>query len=123
MMSRKLEIGTTRLTAILATDVPGAGGACHNYEIIPANSVKRTAPYCLISFQNGAIKESEPNGIFIEDLLAICIDRLQSFQGGNFRCRENAIALTKIEEAMQWLNSRTIKRQKKGIEGTSINHE
>lgn len=124
-MSRTLEVGTTKLTEVIVTDTPGAGGACHNYEIIPSKDVKtdRTAPYCLIGFQNGPIKETEPNGIFIEDLLSICIDRLEGFQSGEYRCRENAIALTKIQESMMWLNSRTSLRRKKGIEGTSVNHE
>jgi hypothetical protein len=47
----------------------------------------------------------------------ICIDRLRSFQSGDFKCRENALALTKLEEALHWLNHRTRDRQSRGVEG------
>ncbi len=35
-----------------------------------------------------------------------------------FKCRENAIAITKLEEALQWLQWRTAAREARGIEGT-----
>jgi hypothetical protein len=56
---------------------------------------------------------------FIEDLLQICRHRLQCFQDGNFACREHALALTKIEEALHWLKHRTADRQRRGVEGKS----
>lgn len=58
------------------------------------------------------------NGITHEVLLAVLIDRLQGFQGGPYACRENAIALTKLEEALLWLNKRTLQRVARGVEGT-----
>lgn len=102
---------------IMVVDEPGAGGACHEYEItgygrLNVNGVTR------ISFQNGPIAEEGVNGITQEALLAICIDRLRSFQAGKFACRENAIALTKLEEAQLWLFSRTLARMQRGVEGT-----
>lgn len=54
----------------------------------------------------------------IEALLAVIIDRLQCFQAGPYACRENAIALTKLEEAMMWLQKRTRDRLARGVEGT-----
>jgi hypothetical protein len=54
-----------------------------------------------------------------EVLLAIVIDRLRSFQGSKFSCRENAIALTHCEEALMWLQRRTVARIKRGVEGTN----
>ena len=54
-----------------------------------------------------------------EVLLAILIDRLQSFQAGPYACRENALALTKLEEAQHWLQARTKARMARGVEGTS----
>ena len=50
-------------------------------------------------------------------LLAIVIDRLRAFQAGPFACRENALALTKIEEAQHWLLHRTRARMTRGVEG------
>jgi hypothetical protein len=58
------------------------------------------------------------NGITNEVLLAIVLDRLNGFQQGEFKSRENALAITKIEEAMHWLHHRTREREARGVEGT-----
>jgi hypothetical protein len=71
-----------------------------------------------VLFQNGPIKEVGCNGLTHESLLAIIIDRLQGFQSGQYACRENAIALTKIQEAQMWLQKRTRDRLARGVEGT-----
>lgn len=57
-------------------------------------------------------------GVTHEALLAILIDRMQAFQKGPYSCRENALALTKLEEAAHWLNARTARRVAQGVEGT-----
>jgi hypothetical protein len=70
-----------------------------------------------LNFQLGPI--NEVNGITNEVLLAIVRDRLEYFQKGNYACRENALALTKIEETLQWLHWRTRRQMAAGTEGTS----
>ena len=119
---RKVEIGTSNYSEILVADEPGQGGACHEYYICRADGRDDTpaGEFGHVQFQNGPIKESGVNGCHQEDLLAIVIDRLQSFQSGDFKCRENALAITKIEEAMHWLNHRTAGRVKRGVEGTNV---
>ena len=102
---------------IEVTDEPGAGGANHEYAIRWAGKDGLEESKS-ISFQNGPIKEAGVNGITQEALLAIVIDRLRSFQAGPYSCRENAIALTKTEEALMWLQRRTVARIKRGVEGT-----
>lgn len=98
--------------SINVTDEPGAGGANHEYEVaIPEQMPVK------VSFQNGAINEVGVNGITQEVLIAICIDRLKAFQAGPYSCRENALALTKLEEAQQWLHSRTRDRMARDVEG------
>lgn len=98
---------------ITVLDEPGAGGANHEYLVeVPKGLVTR------ISFQNGPIAEKGVNGVTQEALLAICVDRLRSFQAGPFACRENALALTKLEEAQHWLHARTLARMARGVEGT-----
>lgn len=101
---------------IIVLDEPGSGGACHKYGINLLNNGGCSGPK--IEFQNGPIAEVGPNGITQEALIAICIDRLKSFQAGPFACRENALALTKLEEAMHWLHHRTCERLSRGVEGT-----
>jgi hypothetical protein len=35
----------------------------------------------------------------------------------NFPCRENSIAITRLEEALMWLDKRTANRDARGVEG------
>ncbi|PFF33210.1 hypothetical protein CN335_21335 [Bacillus thuringiensis] len=78
--------------------------------------------YISIKFQEGPIQENGVNGAQIEDVIDMLVDRLQGFQQGGFPCRENALAITKLEEARLWLNERTRKRQIQGVEGRNIKH-
>ena len=66
-------------------------------------------------------ERKEPNGAFVEGVLEAALDRLEFYQtggGGKFSCRENALAITKIEEALHWLKHRTAAREERGVEGT-----
>lgn len=114
---------------VIAEDAPGAGGANHLYMVRGFNTgtnescpfttrYGQPAEHATILFQNGPINEVGVNGVTHEVLLAIVADRLRSFQSGPFSCRENALALTKIEEAMHWLQQRTLRRMRAGVEGT-----
>lgn len=105
---------------IAVVDEPGAGGANHEYDVMLPNDGAAPNPRATtrISFQNGPIAEAGINGMTQEVLLAIVCDRLRSFQAGKYACRENALALTKIEEAQHWLHSRTLARMQRGVEGT-----
>jgi hypothetical protein len=108
---------------ITVCDEPGSGGANHKYMITLPDWTRApdgSNPHHVwdIDFQNGPIAEAGVNGVTQEVLLAIVIDRLRSFQAGPFACRENALALTKIEEAQHWLLHRTRARMDRGVEGT-----
>lgn len=105
---------------IVVLDEPGQGGACHKYEIGFGTGPDDMGPGnpCLLFFQNGPIGEVGVNGITHEALLAILIDRLEGFQQGPFAGRENALALTKLQEAQHWLHHRTQSRMARGVEGT-----
>jgi hypothetical protein len=122
MIERELKIGSTRFTKTIILDEPGQGNACHEYRIetVPQTESSPIAIVGQISFQNGPIKEFGVNGCHQEDLLFIVLDRLESFQAGIFKCRENAIAITKIQEAIHWLNHRTNDRSKRGVEGKNL---
>lgn len=104
-------------------DKPGQGGANHKYQISWADPADRTGHsqmHMLVGFQNGPIKEAGVNGVTQEALLAIVIDRLRGFQSGQFSSRDNAIALTHVEEALLWLKKRTYERIARGVEGTNV---
>jgi hypothetical protein len=100
-------------------DEPGHGNACHEYQIRRFVRHDDDIELCNIQFQKGPILEHGVNGISNEALLAVVEDRLLGFQAGEFACRENALALTAIQEAMMWLQKRTRDRLARGVEGTS----
>lgn len=107
------------------TDQPGSGGANHRYEVTgfdastnPSHRDPEGRDKKVVLFQNGPVNEVGVNGLTHEVLIAICIDRLRSFQNGPYSCRENALALTKLEEALHWLEHRTKVRVLRGVEGT-----
>lgn len=116
--------GLNDILSIKVLDKPGPGNACHNYQIEtnetePAKASMLANATCRIRFQNGPIQEAGVNGISNEALLAVVEHRLQGFQSGEYACRENALALTKLQEAMMWLHKRTRDRLARGVEGTN----
>jgi len=113
--------GLNEVLRIEVLDEPGQGNACHLYGITsdePRNADTPPAVTLPVRFQNGPIGEAGVNGISNEALLAIVEDRLIGFQSGQYACRENAVALTKLQEAMMWLQKRTRDRIARGVEGT-----
>ncbi len=70
-------------------------------------------------WQDGPIDYDEgvPNGVTVEALLEACRDRLAFFNESAFRCRENSLAITAIEEALGWLNQRRFDRLQRGVLG------
>lgn len=114
--------GLNEILRIEVLDEPGQGNANHLYGIIsdePRNADTPPAVMNPVRFQNGPIQEFGVNGISNEALLAIVEDRLLGFQSGQFACRENAVALTKLQECMMWLQKRTRDRMARGVEGTN----
>ncbi|MEK5089063.1 hypothetical protein MKY98_19360 [Paenibacillus sp. FSL M8-0228] len=72
----------------------------------------------IVHFQEGPIQEAGVNGVTNEDLIAMVLARLEGFQNSEFRCRDNAVVITKLEEALLWLRKRTLEREARGVEGT-----
>jgi hypothetical protein len=76
-----------------------------------------------IAWQDGIIHPGGvQNGAFVEDVLEAARQRLLYFNSTKFRCRENSLAITKIEEALQWLDWRTRNRLNQGVENTYESH-
>jgi hypothetical protein len=61
-----------------------------------------------ITWQDGplgrGVDRKEPNGAFVETVIDAARQRIQYYQDSRFACRENEIALRKLEEALLWLN-------------------
>lgn len=75
-----------------------------------------------ISWQAGplAVEEErrEPNGAFVETVIAAAASRLRYYQSSKFACDENEKALMYLGLALNELNARTQRRISAGIEGT-----
>lgn len=111
------------LNAVHVLDEKGNGGANHHYSI---NDVEIDTnhggykEYANIQFQNGARKlPDSTHGVLDTDLLEIVRHRLVAFQKGDFATRENAIALTHVEEALLWMNKRVEDRIERNVLGTN----
>ena|SRR5260221_9975011 len=93
--------------------------------IPPSTSDSDLSVYSLpgteIKFQNGAM-ELGRNGAITEEILNVLIDHLSFFQLGKYACRENALAITKIEEAKHWILHRKQLREEQGVKGRAVAH-
>lgn len=110
------------LNSVYRSGDPGPGGAYHEYDIWMTGCNPNTSddPVAVIQFQKGPRNESTSvRGILDTDLLEIVRDRLSAFQKGDYSCRENAIAMTHIEEALLWMNKRVEDRAARGVLGTT----
>lgn len=104
----------------IEADEPGPGGASHVYGVhVDLGEYCRVYDVARIQFQKGPRNEpgSVP-GIVESVLLAIVADRMRCFQKGEYACRENALVLTKVEEALHWLRHRVDDRAKRKVLGT-----
>jgi hypothetical protein len=89
-----------------------SGGSAHSIGVI-------------IEWQDGPLgagaDRKEPNGAFVETVIAIAKQRLEFYESakdGEFACPENAGAISGLNIALEFLDQRTARRQRAGIEGT-----
>lgn len=107
-----------KLNRVFALDEKGAGNANHEYLIATDHNCAMPKEIKIV-FQKGPRKSDDSiNGVIDSDLLEIVRDRLKGFQSGEYSTRENAIALTHIEEALLWLNKRVEDRIERDVLGT-----
>lgn len=129
------EIKSTKYTSVIPKGEKETPGCAHyTYDVITTRFVTSTcrcpdenhhkqvnvekSTVATVQFQKGVVTEAGLNGVMNEDLIVMVIDRLESFQDSEFRCRENAVAITKLQEALMWLRKRTEDREARGVEGT-----
>lgn len=121
-MELEMDLLTTKYTKVYYED-EFKFNAPHHFEVYNANELQNVDPrfekLCSVDFQEGPIKENGVNGVCNEDLIAMIICRLEHFQKSEYTCRENEMAITKLEESLLWLRKRTMGRQKRGVEGVS----
>jgi len=76
----------------------------------------------MVSWQDGPLGRGDvrlpPNGAFVEDIIMVAIDRIESYQLSESACDDNAEANGKLLEALACLNRRTADREARKVEGT-----
>ena len=74
-----------------------------------------------IEWQNGALQYGkqrlEPNGAFVETIIAAAKQRIEEYQSTRFACDENERAIMYLGLALNELNARTQRRIAAGTEG------
>lgn len=70
------------------------------------------------TIQNGPIKEAGKNGCQVEDVVAVAKHIVEQLNA-KFPCRENAMMITKLDEALMWSKQRTANRMARQVEGQS----
>ena len=71
-----------------------------------------------IQWQDGPLDPNGQNGAFIEGVIELVIMRLEAYQETELRCRENAIMITKLQEAQHWAEQRRKDRIDRGVHAT-----
>lgn len=87
----------------------------------PAGGVTTSVGFT-IDWQNGPLAvdgtRREPNGAFVEDVIAAAIGRIEFYQSSRFHGLHNAVALGHLYAAAAALTERTRDRTQRGVEGT-----
>jgi hypothetical protein len=75
-----------------------------------------------IQWQDGPLavdgERRDPNGAFVEDVIAAAIGRIEHYQASMFHGLHNAVALGHLYAAAEALRERTRDRERRGVEGS-----
>ncbi len=99
---------------------PAAGNASHGYTMW-MRGARGTFKVAEITYQHGprCLKTSTP-GILDEALLAVLIDRQESFKAGPFSGPHNAIILEHLYEALKEMKDRADERAERRVLGKNV---
>jgi hypothetical protein len=86
-------------------------------EVLVSEFIRINGSEISFKIQDGPIGEAGVNGLQVTDMVRFCTEVYKSLND-QIRCRENALTITKLEEAVLWQGERTRNRQLAGIEGT-----
>lgn len=89
-------------------------------EVRPNNFIYVRHDVNSLSFtlQEGPIKEVGKNGCQVTDVIAVAKHIIEQLNE-KFPCRENAMTITKLDEALMWQKKRTDDRIARDVEGLS----
>lgn len=72
--------------------------------------------FCKGNKENKEIFRQE--GLFTESLIAVAKEYLQDVNVGELASRETSMAITKLDEALMWINKRADDRKLRGVQAT-----
>lgn len=89
-------------------------------EIRPSNFiyVRRDVNSLAFTIQNGPVKEFGVNGCQVDTIIEVAKLIIEGLNK-EYPCRENAMVVTKLDEALMWLMKRKLDREKRNVEGFS----
>ena len=76
-----------------------------------------------VRWQDGPVNREageKPNGAFVEDVLDVCMRRLEFYQDSPVACDENVRAIGHVREAIDALLERRGDRRDRGVEGKHV---
>lgn len=86
------------------------------YTLVPFISLNEPVVFQTITFYEKDDTSTHATGTTLEEMIKVTLTRLNDLNG-RFSCRENSLAITKLQEALFWLNARTDDRKARGVEG------
>lgn len=104
-------VGTDTGLRAFASEPDGPAGPCNSYVLGEVQGDAITNCLAVLRFQDGPPADQGRNGVTMEALLAICLDRLAGFQFWTGVDRHNAEAMQHLERALEALKDRTRERQ------------
>lgn len=99
---------------------PGASYELPVYEI-NSTGLNKIDNSLLIDFVKGnKLSEDNPRqeGVIVEDILGMLICHLESVNTGELANRHTSIAITKLQEALMWIEERIKDRESRNVLGT-----
>lgn len=115
----KLDIGTNLFTEVNYEELDSPDSLVYmiGKKVDSGMGAPPTGDFGFIEFQRGPMRSDDVNGCAPEDVLAILIHRFRTIQDSPNKCREFSLVLTKLEEAMHWLEHKENSLLKRGLQG------
>ncbi len=90
------------------------------YKVVDMVGLVETGEYQTIDFVKGNIEgpEFKQDGIITENMLTMLIRHLGDLNVGDLRNRHTSVAITKLEEALFWIEERKRDRLARSVLGT-----
>lgn len=77
----------------------------------------------IVLCRGNKLDENNPprqEGLFTETLLQVCKEYLEGVNKGELASRDTSVAITKIDEALMWIQKRADDRKRMDVQGTYL---